>query len=289
MLFNMNSGPTKTLTDFEEKEKEILEFEKQYIENEKELKKLSEESQDLNQKLQNLEAKASQDEVVASQIEDYKKKINELEETSSRLRTALGQIQEDNIKLEDELNSIKTEHGDIAELKSKLNVLEETVIAQQKEIIDKDKILKGRTSEAEGNIHTGAVQKFIVGKVETLNEFNRLLDNVKFRLFLIVPTIEDLKQLKLLNSANVDTRVATSLDLSNTAHKNFIQKYPDVDFRNYSKKDRWGIECDAEEICLVAESENKDLIGISSSDSKICEMFLKLLTEAWLTAARIAP
>ena len=284
----MNSGRNKPVIDFEEKENKIIEFEKQFTENEKQLEKLTGECQDLQQKLQNLEAKTSQDEVVASQIDDYRQKITELEEMSARLRTALGQLQEENIKLEDELNGIKTEHGDITELKAKLTVLEETVITQQKEIVDKDRILKRRTSEEDGGIDESAPQKFLVGKVETVTEFNRLLENVKFRLVLIVPTVQDLKQLKLMNNPNVDTRIATSLDLSNVAHKNFIKQFPNAEFRNYSKKDRWGIECDAEEICLVAESENKDLIGIASSDSKICELFLKLLTEAWLTATKIS-
>ncbi|NVM53038.1 MAG: hypothetical protein HWN66_05000 [Candidatus Helarchaeota archaeon] len=276
----MNSGRTNTLTDFEEREKKIKDFEEDFKQKEKQLKELT-------QKLKGFEEKSSQDEVVTSQIEQYEQKIKELDEMTSRLRNALGNLQEENIKLEDELNSIKSEHGDISELKSKLKVLDETVITQQKEIVEKDKILKGRATEEGGGLPEGTLQKIIVGKVETIKEFNRLLEDVKFRLFLIIPTVEDLDQLNLPKDSKVDTRVATAFDLSNAAHKGLISTYPHIEFRSYSKKDRWGIERDAEEICLVAESENKDYIGISSSDSKICELFLKLLTEAWLTATKI--
>lgn len=270
---------TSEMMDFEEKEKIILAFEQEYVQIQTELK-------ELNEKYKLLEEQTSKEKV--EQITQYEEKIKQLTEMNERLRTALEQLQEENIKQEDELNSIKADHADITELRSKVQILEETIINQQKELVEKDKILKGRTAEGEGEALESTLQKFIVGKVETITEFNRLLDTVKFRLFLIVPTIEDLQQLNLKNNPDVDTRVATAFDLSNESHKNYIKSYPDIEFRSYNKKDRWGIERDAEELCLTIETENKDYIGISSSDSKVTEILLKLLTEAWLTASKIA-
>lgn len=290
----MDAERTDIITDFEEKEKEILEFEAKFIKNEQLLKELTEKCQVLEQKLKMLEEKSSQDEVIAaqmnelrSQIAEYEQKAKEAEDMSERLRNALGNIQEENIKLEDELNSIKSDTGDIKELRSKLQVLEETVIAQQKELVEKDKILKGEFVTEEGSASVSALQRFIVGKVETINEFKRLIESTEIRLFIVVPTIEDLEQLDLHLDPKIGIRIATSLDPSNTAHKKIIETLPNAMFRNYSGKDRWGIERDAEEVCLIAESENKDYIGISSSDSKICELFSKLLTEAWLKGERV--
>lgn len=280
----MDSDRANSYSDFEEREKKILEFEQNLIENEEKLKTLTKECEDLNQKLKLVEE--SQDEMIATQLKELRAKLEESDQMTTNLRSALQNLQEDNIKLEDELNAFKSEHGDINEVKEKLQVLEETVITQQKEIVEKDKILKGR--QEEGEVLESALQKFIVGKVETVKEFNHLLENAKFRLFLIVPTIEDLKQLNLPDDSNIDMRVATAFDLENKFHREYLESYSNVDFRVYSKRDRWGIERDAEEICLVAESENKDYIGISSSDSKICELFLKLLTEAWLTADKVS-
>ncbi|MHA1263751.1 MAG: hypothetical protein ACTSRS_00805 [Candidatus Helarchaeota archaeon] len=275
----MESSHSKAITDFEEKEKRISEFEKEFIRKETELKELQE-------KYKLLEEQTSKDKV--EKIAQYEGKIKELSETNERLRNALNQLQEENIQLEDELNKIKSEHADINELKSKMQILEETVITQQKEIIEKDKILKGRMGEDEEATLESTLQKFIVSKAETIKEFNRLLDAAKFRLFLIVPTLDDLQQLHLKNNPDVDTRIATAFDLSNEGQKDFIAKFPDVEWRLYTKKDRWGIERDAEEICIVAETENKDYIGISSSDSKVTQLFLKLLTEAWLTADKVS-
>lgn len=278
--------PTKVLTDFEEMEKKITDFEQNYLK----IKEQANKAQELEEKLNAFEAKFSDDEVIAaqlqdlhSQIEQYEKTNRELNEANSRLQNALSTIQEDNIKLEDELNNIKSEHGNVKELKSKLAVLEETVITQQKELVEKDKILKGKR---EGPTES-ALQKFIVGKVETIKEFNRLIETAKFRLFLIVPKIEDLEQFNRKKSEKINIRIATAFDLTNNAHKTILTSYPNTDFRNYAGMDRWGIERDAEEICIVAESENKDYVGISSSDSKICELFSKLLTEAWLKGTKV--
>ncbi|NVM28597.1 MAG: hypothetical protein HWN65_07115 [Candidatus Helarchaeota archaeon] len=275
----MNSERTNIIADFEEKEKKILEFEDEFAK----MKESSKEYEKLREKM-----KSSQDEAIASQIDELHSKMEEHEQTNNRLRTALQQIQEENIALEDELNSIKSEHGDIGELKSKLQVLEDTVITQQKEIVEKDKILKGKRAEEAGLTTEGTLQKFIVGKMETIKEVNRLLKNSKFRILLIVPSFDDLKQLNIPENPKIDTRIATAFDLANKFHREFIHKFPHVEFRNYSKSDRWGIERDAEEVCLVAESENKDYIGISSSDSKICDLYSKLLTEAWLTASKVS-
>lgn len=286
----MNNEKSNEISAFEEREKKILEFEDVFTKNEQ----LANKCQDLEQKLKALEEKSSQDEVVAAQlgelhskIEEYEKTIQDLNGMSSNLRNALANVQEDNIKLEDELNSLKTEHGDVGELKSKLKTLEETVISQQKELIEKDKILKGEFIAEEGQTSDSALQRFIVGKVETIKEFNNLIEEVKFRLFLIVPTIEDLEQLNLEIDEKVDIRIATSFDHTNSSHKKIIETVPNAEFRNYKGKDRWGIECDGEEVVLVALSENKDYIGISSADSKICDLFSKLLTEAWLKGEKI--
>ncbi len=292
----METERSHLITDFEKREQKIMEFEENYVKNEKLLKELTEKCQNLEEKLKIYEEKSSQDEVIAAQlnelrskIKQYETEIQELNETNARLRNALTNLQEENIKLEDELNSLKSDHTDINELKSKLKVLEETVITQQKEIVEKDKILKGKFIEEEGYKPESSLQKFIIGKIETIKEFNRLLNNVQFRIFLVVPKIDDLEQLNLPKDEKIDIRIATSFDLTNPAHQSLIKSFPNAEFRNYSGKDRWGLERDAEEICLVAESENKDFIGISSSDSKICELFSKLLTEAWLKGEKITP
>ena len=293
----MTTERSKGSSSFEKREKEILAFEENIQKNENELKELSTKCQELEKKLKIFEEKSSQDEVIEAQLSELRAKIQEYEqtlkesnETNSRLQSALGQMQEENIKLEDELNSFKKYQVNVKDLKSKLKVLEETVITQEKELIEKDKILKGQFTDEEGSkIPIGTLQKFIVGRVETIKEFNNLLEKVQFRLFLIVPSPEDLEDFNLNQlDPKVDIRIATAFDLSNDSHKKMIQEYPNADFRNFSGKDRWGIERDKEEICLVAESENKDLIGISSTDSKIVELFLKLLTEAWLKGEKIS-
>ncbi|HUY01479.1 MAG TPA: hypothetical protein VMV49_18090 [Candidatus Deferrimicrobium sp.] len=288
----MSTDRTKSSSSFEKREKEILEFEELCIKNEQQLTHLKE----LEKKLKVFEEKSSQDEVIAAQLNELREKIKtyehdiqESDANNARLSAALGQLQEENIKLEDELNEFKSNQGNIQELKSKLKILEETVITQEKELIEKDKILKGQLITKDGcEISGNTSGKFIIGKVETLKEFNHLIENVKFRLFLIMPSAEDLKDLNLNQlGPKVDVRIAAGFNLSDDSHKKIIQINPNIEFRNFSGRDRWGIERDAEEICLVAESENKDLIGISSSDSKICDLFSKLLTEAWLKGEKI--
>ncbi|MHA1130550.1 MAG: hypothetical protein ACTSQI_06350 [Candidatus Helarchaeota archaeon] len=283
------------ITSLEEKEKKILEFEENYTKTEQLLKEYTAKCQDLEEKLRILEEKSSKDEVVAAQlnelhskIEEYEHTIQELQANNERLRNAISQLQEENIQMEDELNSIKTEHGDINELKAKLKVLEETVITQQKELVEKDKILKGEFITDDGCAAEGGVQHFIVGKEETLKEFNHLIENTSYRLSLVIPTIEDLEQLNLQLDAKINLRIATSLDLSKPVHKKIANQFSNAEFRNYSGKDRWVIERDGQEICIVALSENKDYIGFSSTDSKIVNLFSKLLTEAWLKGEKVA-
>jgi len=295
----MDADRANIMADFEKKEQDITAFEEEFTKKEKSLKELTQTCQDLNQKLKVYEEKSSQDEIVATQlselrskIEQYEKSIQELTETNTRLREALQNIQEDSVKFEDELNALKSAQGDINELKSKNKMLEETVITQQKELIEKDKILKGRVAEGkESKLSASSIQKFIVGKTETITEFNRLLENVKFRLFLVFPVIEDLLDFNLTSFSKLEgkaeIRIATAIDRSNDAHLKIMRSYPNVDFRHYKNKDRYGLERDSEEICFVAQSENKDLIGISSSDSKINDLFLKLMTEAWLKGEKI--
>jgi DNA repair exonuclease SbcCD ATPase subunit len=295
----MDADRTSNLVDFEKKERDILAFEEEYTKKEKTLKDLLQKCKELDQKVKVYEEKSSQDEVVATQlselrvkIEQYEKSNQELTETNARLQMALQNVQDDGVKIEDELNALKSATGDINEIKSKMKMLEETVIAQQKELVEKDKILKGRIAEgAESKIAARSIQRFIVGKAETISEFNRLLENVKFRLFLVFPAIEDLLDLNLTVfsklEGKVEIRIATAIDRNNDAHLKIIRSYPNVEFRHFKNKDRYGLESDSEEICFVAQSENKDLIGLSSSDSKINDLFLKLMTEAWLKAEKI--
>jgi chromosome segregation ATPase len=297
----MDADRTNNMADFEKKEQDIMAFEEEFTKKEKTLKELTQKCQDLDQKLKVYEEKSSQDEIVATQlselrakIEQYEQSTKELTETNTRLRDALQNIQDDSVKLEDELNTLKSAQGDINELKSKNKMLEETVITQQKELIEKHKILKGRVAEGkESEIAASSIQKFIVGKTETITEFNRLLENVKFRLFLVFPAIEDLMDLNLTSfsklQSKAEIRIATAIDQTNNTQLKIIKAYPNVEFRHYKAKDRWGLSRDSEEICFVAQSENKDLIGISSSDSKINDLFLKLMTEAWLKGEKITP
>ncbi len=286
---------TEEITLLEAKEKKILEFEENFTKNEALLKEYTEKCGVLEEKLRTLEEKSSKDEVVAAQlgelhskIEEYENTIQQLNENNERLRNAISQLQEENIQMEDELNVIKTEHGDINEVKAKLKVLEETVITQQKELVEKDKILKGEFVTEEGRVAEGSVQHFIVGKEETIQEFNRLIEAASYRLFLVIPRIEDLEDLNLQLDAKVNLRIATSLDLSKPVHKKIANQISNAEFRNYPGKDRWGIERDGNEICIVALSENKDYIGFSSSDSKIFNLFSKLLTEAWLKGEKVS-
>ncbi len=267
-----------------EHELKIQQLEKNYLEKEQDMQKTFEELKSefggVQEKIQNYEEQNSrQVKVIKNLKENIEKQNKEIEDKEKKLETALQADEKLVSKIEDLKNDTKEKTKEITGKQEKINELKKTISDLENDF-EKLNVEYQNIKEQK----TGLIQ----GKENIISIMNNMLDNVKIRLLICTPTIEDIEQIELQNlNKKINIRIATFIDLNIENHKEIMDTFsgfPNITFRNFDKQDRWGLEHDREEIILAAHSDKTPgPMGMMSNNPKHIEFFSTLLSEAWIS------
>ncbi len=126
---------------------------------------------------------------------------------------------------------------------------------------------------------------FVRGREGMIAQINELINHTKARILIVAPNLEDIDVTSLKNlSSHINVRIAAKINLDKPTCKdilNQLQKFSNIELRNYIKKDLWGAVKDGEEIVIGVASE-KEVAGMASILIDHVRMFLNPLENAWL-------
>jgi len=243
-------------------------------------------SQDLNEKKEeNLKIQEEFKEIQTENIRlsnEIARVLGNLEGTKNKMvldETKVNELQAEVFNLND---SIKAKDSEIEELKS-LNADNITKIADlEKALKDFSDIYAATKEQQELNIST------IKGHDNIVNYIKEQLPKTNSRLFIIAPSIMDLKPIVEdlpTISPRIQIRIATHINPEINQHNEILthlKKIGDVTLRNYIKEDRWCIERDSAEILLA--HGGIDPVGIILQDPNLITLVRNFITEPWITS-----
>ncbi|MFX1451525.1 MAG: hypothetical protein ACFFCM_11820 [Promethearchaeota archaeon] len=275
----------KMIEDLQNTHKENIEkLEQDYIKKETEMQKTFQELKDefsgIQEKIKNLEEQNSrQTKVIKNLKENIENKEKEIKTKDEKLEKAIQADEQLVSKIDDLKNQLKEKVETISDKQNKIEELKKN-IADLESDFEKLNVEYQNIKEQK----MGLIQ----GKENIISIMNNMLDNVKIRLLICTPTIEDLEEIELQNlDKKINIRIATFIDLKIEKHKDILDTFsgfPNITFRNFDKNDRWGLEHDREEIILAAHSDKTPgPMGMMSNNPKHIEFFSTLLSEAWIS------
>jgi len=203
---------------------------------------------------------------LTEQVNELKNQVNSLEEKNGSLKDLIENLKD---KLESNKSAILEKTDQVLDLKDEIKQLNETVNALREKL---------ELSEKKDF-------KYIQGREQILESMNEALGNARMRVLLIIPTIKDLEGLNLsILSDRVNVRVATSIEKTEEDQDilNSFKGRSNFTFRNFSRKDRWGLEFDREGLIIATNSEKAGPVGFYITEYKQIEFYLTLLSEAWV-------
>ncbi|MFX0010925.1 MAG: hypothetical protein ACFE9R_11460, partial [Candidatus Hermodarchaeota archaeon] len=119
----------------------------------------------------------------------------------------------------------------------------------------------------------------------------------KMRVLIVAPEITDVNVQAIMDRpSRINFRIATAINFSDPKHAEIVQqldKMDNVDYRQRSLQNLWGINRDYEEVivCVLSKTEIKgDLIteiaGIGSIIEEHIKIFVPILEEAWMSSRK---
>jgi len=212
-------------------------------------------------------------------IENYKKKFDDLQEL----------IKNKEAEFENERNSL------MAEITNEKNNHKEELIKLQEDFEkQKEKLIKEfeqKLKEEKENYQINDNIKILIGENQFISQINEILKNVKVRVLLILPHLDDLNNIDLSSiDENVSINLSTRIDLKNPEHENIIsnlRKNYNIIVRNYESEDLWGLKKDGDSLLLASKLESGEYFGFFTSDIKNVNLFSVIISDANLRAKKI--
>ncbi|MHC1592383.1 MAG: coiled-coil domain-containing protein [Candidatus Helarchaeales archaeon] len=257
-------------------------IEKTLKEKEAELEKVNAELSSLKENVEN-EIKQSYDELIDRQtkiIKNKKEEIEKLDEKIKDISELSASLERENARLKEELEK----------LKDKIENQQSTILEKNDQILDlKDEVRKLNETIASLQDKLESTKeksfKYIQGREQLIEIMNEALSKARMRILIITPTIKDLESLNFsLLSDRVSVRVATFVD-KNEEDQELLRSFmgrKNFSVRNFPRQDRWGLEFDREGLVIATHAENVGPIGFYLSEYKQIELYLTLLSEAWV-------
>ena len=123
------------------------------------------------------------------------------------------------------------------------------------------------------------------------------ITKAKMRVLIVAPEITDVNVQAIMDRpSRINFRIATAINFSDPKHAEIVQqldKMDNVDYRQRSLQNIWGINRDYEEVivCVLSKTEIKgDLIteiaGIGSIIEEHIKIFVPILEEAWMSSRK---
>ncbi|MEJ2248206.1 MAG: hypothetical protein P8Y70_01060 [Candidatus Lokiarchaeota archaeon] len=126
---------------------------------------------------------------------------------------------------------------------------------------------------------------------------NDELSKAKMRVLIVAPQITDV-DLETIKSCprHVNIRIAANINMASDVHKQMINQldtFDNVDYRNRTLQNIWGINRDYEEVilCVISKTIVKnemrtEIAGIGSIIQEHIKIFVPILEEAWMNAQK---
>jgi len=267
---------TETNTKNEEK---IIKLEKEVVETTAEFSNLKEEFvPEIKKEFQ--EQISRQSRAIRSQREDLEKRETEIKELQEKLEKSVSSSEQLLKKIDEQKEKLETDSNEKENLTSQLN---KKISSLESDIKDKDQMIEKYEEQSKKS----KAQKtgLITGQEEIISLMNNLLENARMRVQIVAPTIEEINLIDFSKiPKKVNVRIATFIDLSDDRHKDILEglTLPNITFRNYKKKDRWGLEQDREGLIIAAESKKALPLGLLTNDLNHIELFNSMISEAWI-------
>jgi hypothetical protein len=123
------------------------------------------------------------------------------------------------------------------------------------------------------------------------------ISKAKMRVLIVAPQITDINLKAIMERpARINFRIATSINFSDPEHAAIIQeldKMDNIDYRQRSLQNLWGINRDYEEVivCVLSKTEIKgdiitEIAGIGSIIEEHIKIFVPILEEAWMSSRK---
>ncbi|MFX1463788.1 MAG: hypothetical protein ACFFBF_12210, partial [Promethearchaeota archaeon] len=126
---------------------------------------------------------------------------------------------------------------------------------------------------------------------------NEQISKAKMRVLIVAPTLSDV-DINVIKErpSRINFRIATYIDSINPEHEKIMQeldKMDNVDYRNRSLQNLWGINKDYEEVilCVLSKTEFRgeeitEIAGIGSIIQEHIKIFVPILEDAWVGARK---
>ncbi len=126
---------------------------------------------------------------------------------------------------------------------------------------------------------------------------NEQISKAKMRVLIVAPTLSDV-DINVIKErpSRINFRIATYIDSTNPEHEKIMQeldKMDNVDYRNRSLQNLWGINKDYEEVilCVLSKTEFRgeeitEIAGIGSIIQEHIKIFVPILEDAWVGARK---
>jgi hypothetical protein len=117
-------------------------------------------------------------------------------------------------------------------------------------------------------------------------QINETVTGAKARLLIIAPEMEDIDPVPILElKPQVAVRIAANIDPKSSTTQEIISQLaqrPNIEIRQYDRKNIWGISRESEETLVSAVSGLGDVAGIATIVDEHQKMFVPILEDCWL-------
>ena len=131
-----------------------------------------------------------------------------------------------------------------------------------------------------------------ITKDEFIADFKKVLKRSQHRAMIIVPTIQNIKDLEVYNvRSGVYLSIACSIEIAVEENEQLYEELKslgNLDIRNYEERDRWVFLRDGEELlCALVGTHEDNYLVFHTTDSAHIKILSNLATDAWLKSRRI--
>ncbi|MHC1591254.1 MAG: hypothetical protein ACXQS8_04165 [Candidatus Helarchaeales archaeon] len=224
------------------------------------------------------------------EIENFKKEIEKLEKIRDEQQAEITKLNEI-IQNKDE--EIKHLNAAIEEKNQEIDSLNEQIetLKKMNDNLEVEKIqLREGLWAAENGIISNLLPNLIKGDQQALEKIREMLERMVHNAIIGIPVMdlvpEIFSDINLKPTQNL--RIITYMDFKNPKHKAIFDGYnkPNISFRNYDKKNLWGIIRDQEELLIAPEDNLGNPIGIVIKDPYQIEILGNVLLNIWAKSKR---
>lgn len=257
---------------------------------EESLAKVKQEAMVSGKKLDGLEAekKALDGEIQLLKRENADLKAR-LDATSSESTSEIEQLRAEKFQINERLSKRMDE---VAYLEGKVKEKDAVIVSLNDRLDTLVATAKDQdAAKPAGQARAIAGTFMINGRDTIIGKINELLDGAMHNVLLVVPSIQELKEIDLVKlKSHVKVQVACKIDMKSQSDLDLYQNYRDlnkVEFRSFDWGDRFGINVDRG-VVLVGVNSKQEPFGIITTDEQGIDLLVKnFLIETWTIGRKL--